>query len=493
MSKDLHSLINNLNKSEKRYFKQYLGRVSAKSEETIYARLFDYMTRAESYDKGDLLSKCSFINPSQLNNVRARLYNYILESLRAYHSEGSGRISLHQMMINYEILVNKGLFSQAVKMLKKAEKKATLLEGAFLLEEILELQEYVITRRLKSKKNKEEILTLQTKIQTRRATQIRQNELKWNRILGYNLFRKEGRVTRNLSSIKQLEEGVLKFKERFTLNRDSFMEVYHSHLESSLLYRIQGKFQSSFNELEKLEFFYNENLSYAESHPEDYLRYLINRVIALNMLKQFDTSLETINKIRILGNSAQTEEQRLMIFENTTFHEIEIHLYRRQFNKAVELVENNLSTIQNSMEKIHTVNQQSKLYRIALAYFGIGEYKTSLRWVNQILNYDQMKYRKDILSSVQILNLLIHTELKNYTLVESLLRSSEIYLKKIDRWMSPEKLIFSALKKYILYRKNKTKIFSKLSIDLANNQKENPLDEHFIAYFDLQKWIGNNR
>ncbi|MCJ8292090.1 MAG: hypothetical protein HRT58_19595 [Crocinitomicaceae bacterium] len=493
MSKDLHSLINNLNKSEKRYFTQYLGRISAKSEETIYARLFDYMTRAESYDRDDLLSKCSFINPSQLNNVRARLYNYILESLRAYHSEGSGRISLHQMMINYEILVNKGLFSQAVKMLKKAEKKATLLEGTFLLEEILELQEYIITRRLKSKKNKEEIISLQTKIQTRRATQIRQNELKWNRILGYNLFRKEGRLTRNISSIKQLEEGILKFKERFTLDENSYMEVYHSHLESSLLYRIQGKFQSSFNELEKLESFYNENLSYVESHPEDYLRYMINRVIALNMLKQFDTSLETINKIRIIGNSAQTEEQRLMIFENTTFHEIEIYLYRRQFNKAVELVENNLLTIQNSMEKIHTVNQQSKLYRIALAYFGIGEYKTSLRWVNQILNYDQMKYRKDILSSVQILNLLIHTELKNYTLVESLLRSSEIYLKKIDRWMTPEKLVISALKKYILYRKNKSKIFSKLSIDLANNQKENPLDEHFIAYFDLQKWVGNKR
>ena len=100
----LFDLVLSMQTSERRYFKQYLKRHSDNSKETIYARFFDYIVKYKTYDKDHIFKKCSFIQPTQFQNIQSRLYNYILESLRAFHSTSSFRIQLSELQINAEIL-----------------------------------------------------------------------------------------------------------------------------------------------------------------------------------------------------------------------------------------------------------------------------------------------------------------------------------------------------------------------------------------------------
>jgi tetratricopeptide (TPR) repeat protein len=490
MSNDkLFKLIHSLDQAEKRYFKQYLKRYSLKSADSIFANLFDYVVKTKTYNKEHLLKSCSYIKKNQLQNIRARLYNNILESLRAFHSEKSVGIILHQLMINVEILKHKGLFDHALQSLGKAEKISEYYERYLILEEIYNVQERVITARSKSKKHKEEILIIQNKKQNLILTKNRQSQLELLKTKGYNLFRIVGRVSRDMTDCSGLENSLKKFDSSFSIDLNSHKEVCLYYIEISNYLRMQGRFQESLNNLDIVDKFYNNNEELKKINTIDYLKLLANRIILLNMLERFDSSLEVIKSIKALGDNSDSQELQIFIFENVVFHEMEVYLYQRDFEKAVQLTEKNLLKIEKIEKDINSVNQQSKYYRIALAYFGSGELKKALFWINRILNFDKMKYRKDILSSIQMLNLLVHYELKNYGLVETRLQSTDLYLKKINRWFSPEKMIISTLRGILVLGKDEASSFNKLLMNLKINKLTNPLDKYFMAYFDFEKWL----
>ena len=121
MSDRVFELVHSLNQSEKRYFKQFLKRHSDNLTNNIYANFFDYINITKEYNKGHLLKKCEFIKPAQLQNIRSRLYGLILTSLRNFHSNTSTRTSILQMMINSDLLVEKGIDPSRIEVQSKGE------------------------------------------------------------------------------------------------------------------------------------------------------------------------------------------------------------------------------------------------------------------------------------------------------------------------------------------------------------------------------------
>lgn len=168
---------------------------------------------------------------------------------------------------------------------------------------------------------------------------------------------------------------------------------------------------------------------------------------------------------------------------------MEANLYQGNFDQALALVEPEIEKIKQLRNKIHSVNLQSKMYRIALAYFGANQLKKALWWINQILNFDEMKYRRDVQSSVLILNLLIHYELKNYGLLESRIPTTIAQLKKLGRWLAPEKLLIQALRDTAFNGKKHATVFKQLKVDFNTCINQNPLDEYFIAYLNFDSWV----
>ena len=88
-SSNLHQLIKSLTKAEKRYFKVYSSRHTI-GDKNNYQMIFDAIEKQTSYDEGAIIRK--FKNESFINRfsiTKNRLYDHVLKSLDAYHSNSS--------------------------------------------------------------------------------------------------------------------------------------------------------------------------------------------------------------------------------------------------------------------------------------------------------------------------------------------------------------------------------------------------------------------
>src|ERR1035437_10077744 len=77
----LFQLVHTLEKSEKRHFKLYIKRSSAKEDLKII-QLFDVLDKMQDYDEKVLFKKLPEITKPQLANLKTHLYKELLASLR---------------------------------------------------------------------------------------------------------------------------------------------------------------------------------------------------------------------------------------------------------------------------------------------------------------------------------------------------------------------------------------------------------------------------
>ena len=122
-SDPLFQLIHSLEKSEKRNFKLYIKRNSAKDDLKIIL-LFDALDKLQEYDEKVLLKKLISIEKPQLANLKSHLYKQVLASLRLLKTAENIDLQLHEQLDYARILYNKGLYLQSLKILDKVKELA---------------------------------------------------------------------------------------------------------------------------------------------------------------------------------------------------------------------------------------------------------------------------------------------------------------------------------------------------------------------------------
>src|SRR5688572_27419266 len=135
-SDSLFRLIRSMSKSEKRHFKLYAGRHSV--EENNYLKLFDAIDKQQTYNEALILKKFSresFINRFPI--TKKRLYETVLRSLDAFHSQSSIDAQLKRELHFAEILYKKSLYNQCAKILAAARHTALKYEKYSTLAEIM--------------------------------------------------------------------------------------------------------------------------------------------------------------------------------------------------------------------------------------------------------------------------------------------------------------------------------------------------------------------
>ncbi|MFH1319428.1 MAG: hypothetical protein ABII90_02085, partial [Bacteroidota bacterium] len=121
---NLFLLINSLSKDEKKHFKRFMLQYH-KGEGNIYVRLFNAINKQNQYDRNKIISQIPILNsPSRLAKEKSKLYNLIMKSLSDYYYNRSENIRLKDILKQAEILYEKTLFEQCIKLLKKAKKIA---------------------------------------------------------------------------------------------------------------------------------------------------------------------------------------------------------------------------------------------------------------------------------------------------------------------------------------------------------------------------------
>lgn len=142
-SRDLHSIIKSLTKSEKRHFKMCVN--SVHKSENNYTILFDAIDSQEEYDEVKLLRKLKkHTFAKQISRTKYLLYEQILKVLRQLYSTRSDHAKIGAMLNSAEVLFYKTFYHQAFEVLKRAKKIAIANELHGLQQEIMEREKLLL-------------------------------------------------------------------------------------------------------------------------------------------------------------------------------------------------------------------------------------------------------------------------------------------------------------------------------------------------------------
>lgn len=128
-------------------------------------------------------------------------------------------------------------------------------------------------------------------------------------------------------------------------------------------------------------------------------------------------------------------------------------------------------------------------YKIACLYFGSGDNQNAIEYLNKIINLKVGNLRADIQCFARILHLIAHYELKNYSLMEYLLKSVYHFLSK-HRDMS---LVMEEILKFLrtsnhLNAREIRSSFRHLKERLELIAK-NPYERRSFLYLDIISWL----
>lgn len=485
-SDNLFSLIKSLTKSEKRYFKIIASKRSD-DEKSNYLQLFNAIDKQDEYDEEKIIrqfSQTTFIKhlPSEKNY----LYFSILKALVLYHEGNFQFIELDEIRHCATILYNKGLYDQCNKMLTKARKLAISFE---LFPELLSVAKLQLELMPMIAPSAEELESGFAAIldDEQLAFQKLENINQYHQLYAKFLYliRSNGELIRNKAELGLYEE-VMKSE---LLENESKALCYKS---KEMFFFITGTYFFIKGDLERahqqgirgLEFL-SANFGKLTS-VAIYSARISNQCEVCLRMKKYEECEQLLKQLNEIETSSTLDKSKIFY----RYHDLQLRLHIRKgnFEEAIQLVEPIEDGIKLYEENIHLSRAINMYYYIAYAYFGKGDYRSSLRWISRITS-SKTDLRPDLLCFSRLLNLILHIELDNQLQLEYVFKSTYAYFSKRERLYKLEDCFLRFLKKNITPFNSKQKeVFSSFKEELLLVLQD-PYENSALEYFDFISWL----
>lgn len=492
----LFQLIKSLSRDEKRYFKLYVNRTQS-SENAKFIRLFDLLDKMRQYDETRLLDKAPQIKSSQLSNLKANLYRQLLLSLRLKHFNHNVDMQIRQQLDYAKLLYNKGLYMQSLHLLAKAKNRALKSEQNMLAAEIIEFKKLIesqyITRSIKgrAKELTKESLRIDRII-------FRSNRLSDLALQLYGLYIKMGHIRNevdeqevqaflaeklgklnSIGGVKEVEQG-------------SFYEKLHLYRSYVWYYYILQQFPHCYRYADRWVNLFLSNPMMIEREPFHYIKGLNNLLAALFNTSHYKRFVEVQYLLEEFGKSevvAKNQNIQIQVFLFSSIHRINKHFLEGTFTDAIALVPEIEKKIKGLGKKLDKHRILVFYYKIACIYFATDDYSTAVDYLNKIVNQKDVQLREDIHCFARILLLISHFELNHTSLIESQVKSTYRFLKKMNDFHGVQAAILQFLRRL-------PKIFSYQLMDEFTGLYQSlleltadPYEKRSFLYFDIISWL----
>lgn len=485
----LFQLIKSISKSEKRNFKLYANRISS-DKETKFLQLFDVLDKMDEYNETIILKKAKDIKQSQLPNLKAHLYKQLLTSLRLTQINHDISISIREQIDHAKVLYNKGLYQQSLRILDKTKTLARKNKKNILVYEIIQFEKLIESQYVtKSIENRAEEIT-------REATEISKMMdgivyFSNMSIRLYGLYLKVGYV-RN-------EKDLLMVKEFFNTNliphdieNLSFFEKLYLFQSYVWYYLIIQDFLMCYKYAKKWVDLFLLNPEMINIHMDLYLKGLNNVLVALfytNHVSNFKKHLRLLRKLEKEDQFKHNSNLNILLHMFLFVHRINRHFMEGTFDKGLHLVPKIESFLEEN--KVGMDNHRALIfyYKIACLYFGNGQYREAIKYLNRISDVRDTSLRGDIHCFGRILNLISHYELENTELLEYQIRSTYRFLAKMDDLQEIQKYILRFLRKLSSISPDQLKDELIKSRRDLKKWVNDPYEKRAFLYLDLISWL----
>lgn len=474
----LFALVKSLNATEKAYFKKYVQG----DGDSNYLKLFDAINAMQEYDEKKLLQK--FKNEKFIRNLavsKTYLFDLILDSLRAYNRNKSVTLKAENMLGNLRILYEKGLTEIFERQLEKAKEFAESNELTYHYLEMLELERPHNYSKTKSnlgiqRIQEEELIRMLNRI---RIAKVNERVLNW-------IYKNEKVKSEDerMALDELMNDSVFREPpEHFNFTgKNSLYSVW------SFYYYALGDFENSIEWKEKQFRNYIEHPSLKKGNEKYFLLVLGNLLSlcysAANKEK-FDKYFELMKRER-----EQSKENEMLLSELFYAFEVVHYKLHAQYEQGCVFVNENENALLDVIDKFSLIRQLDVCYNSAFLFFKVRDFKSALKWINRVLQNKNLDDREFLHCYTRIFQLIIHYELENTDLMNSLLRSTYRYLSKRKRMYDFEEVMLGSMKKIIRSGgagKNR-EIFEELRKEL-NTIKADPYKKHTMDHFDYDAWL----
>ena len=485
----LFQLIKSLEKAEKRHFKLYIKRSSAKEDLKI-VRLFDVLDHQDVYDEKTLLKRLPGTEKRQLYNLKTHLYGEILASLRLLKSADSIDLQLNEQFDYAHILYKKGLFLQSVKILDKAKEIAKSNQKLYFLAQVIALEKRIENLHItKSIQSRADSLAIEANEVSRHIDIVARLSN-----LSLQLF---SWYTRNGHARNEKdEEGVKAFMSN---NLPSDVHNLTGFYERLYLYQsycwyafIRQDFLQYYRYAQKwVDLFQAEPLMIRveTSHYIKALHYLLNAHFDLRNFKQFDKVLRHFEQFAQTSRVREHDNFRIQAFVYISTAKINQHFMLGTFKEGLELVPD----IEEKLEENAIFLDQHRImvlnYKIATLYFGSGDYSTSIDYLQKII-HETGEIRTDLQCYARLQHLLAHYELGNFDIMESLTKSVYRFMAKMENLTVIEEEMFKFLR-HSFHNVSPRKLKPELEnfLNKIKHLEKNRFETRSFAYLDIISWV----
>jgi hypothetical protein len=473
-------------------FKIYANRLSS-SEPTDkkFILLFDSIAEQKVYDEKKILKKNVQLSKSQYANLKIKLYKKIMRCLRMSTKGFPMDMQITELMDQAKILYHKCLYTDSIKIIDKAKKMSVQNDQSFLLLELLELEKLALQQG--SKENIEKRVDEITRDSSQTMNTIQHINSFSNLSLKLNaIYQKEGFIRNKFdldniigffkNSLPAYDEKKLSFQEK--------MYLFYSY--TGYYFFIQD-FSSGLKYAKQWMKLFEENPEMIPIKTEMYIKALNSVLVAQNKLYLYNDFMQTHRKLVLIKRSKDillTENINLSLFRTIYIHEINRHFMLGEFKSGIKIVSKFENELDNFIPKLDKNTVLLFNYKIACLYFGGGNFKTAIKWLNKIINASDTSVREDLQSFARIIKLICYFELNDDEMVESNIRSTYRFLLKKENFIRYQQYITRFLKG-LRKEYSRSEVLERFNILKKQMQEleNDPFQRRAFLYFDMISYL----
>lgn len=482
-SDDVFFLIQSLTSAEKRYFKVFSS-MHVIGEQNNYVRLFDAMNQMQEYDEEHLkevFREEKFIE--HLSSEKVHLNRLILRSLRAFRDGKTIGRQLTTMIEEAEILTEKRLYRQAMKILRKAERIARQYEDFSMLIKILNVYR-THTHDMQSRNVEAQIgdIVADTNdILHKLTNQMRYQNL-YDTVFARARMNLTGGVEQDAEDtttqhLLASEDAALSFEAKLRYN------TIHA-----INQQMKGDFEGSFAYRKRILELWREQPHRVKEEPQRFIRASSNFINSCLHLKRYDEFPGIVENLRSLKNTPPHVETE--VEQNIFYIELLYSLNTGDIERGLALTPEVSAWIEEHADKINKARLLALYYNLAVIHFVAEKYADALIWLNAIVNDGQSDSRKDIQRFTRLLLPVVYYELGHDDILENKYRSAHYYLSQRGTPSDFEKTVLDFLRKLPWHNNQQEFISCCTSLrEEVEPMHTSPEGMHILGLQELLYWI----
>ena len=485
-SSKLFNLVKSLSGSEKRYFKLFVS--SKERGNNKYGQLFDAIDVQTKFDD-EALRQVIYgnepIETRKYSELKSYLYDLILKSLQSYDEKASVDYKLKNMLLGVRTLFKRSHFEDCKDILRKAKKIATEYEDFNTLIEILDWEKkiaYTQTDIAFLDKELDRISEEEKKylLQLKNISEYRSIFFKILVSLRKDVYNRSDKQKLYLQEV--IKDTLMESIEKAT----SFNAKLLFYRIESIYYFSLSQFHKFYESSKKLLTLMEDNVQALKEDVSEYISALNNHIVSCGILKNYTEVRETLDKL--ISVEPLTKDDSVKISRQYYMNKFRLCITSGEFEEGAVELKKHLKEIEKADKKLY--NKNSFYLQYFCIYFGSKDYDNALGILNEWMSeMSGSVERKDLQSLSRILNLIIHYELGNTVLLDSLLRSTYRFLNKENRLSELEKKFINFIKEAVQVQSKKQ---NKQALEQLKSEFEglSKLPDYGIFdLFDINAWL----